>query len=53
MATKTSLRNQKEKLAQVRHPSQQNPDIGMPKVPVRSRKPKQTRELLSDWCDAP
>ncbi|MFB2975327.1 hypothetical protein [Microseira sp. BLCC-F43] len=54
MATSTGIQKQQErKQSQSKRQSRHNPDIGMPKVPPRQQKAKASRELLSDWRDAP
>lgn len=53
MATSTALEKQQEaKQSQSKRQSRHNLDIGMPKAPLRPKKAKATRELLSDWRDA-
>jgi hypothetical protein len=54
MATSTGMQKQQErKQSQSKRQSRHNPDMGIPKVPLRQQKAKATRELLSDWRDAP
>lgn len=54
METATAIQKQKDrKQSQSKHQSRHNLDIGMPKAPLRQQKAKASRELLSDWRDAP
>lgn len=54
METATAIQKQKErKQSQSKRQSRHNVDIGMPKAPIRQQKAKVSRELLSDWRDAP
>ena len=54
METATVTQKQKDrKQSQSKRQSRHNVDIGMPKAPMRQQKAKASRELLSDWRDAP